>query len=219
MGNAAHPVVSLDHRGRSITTFVVFDAAQRMAELEEGQELEILTDEFEPFEHDIAAWCAAVGHLMLVSESTEKGHRFVIGKGAAAPTGRKLALVLSADGLLELLSPLAFSLAAALEGVDVHVYLQGPAVRVASSRYRPRIHGWGRPFSRFAARGLAKAGHVEAQEKLRQLRTLGAHLYLCGGSMQPFKVRREDLIFDDVPIVEYLTFMSVMKDADIQLYV
>ena len=42
---------------------------------------------------------------------------------------------------------------------------------------------------------------------------------MCGGSLQPFKVRREDLLFDDVPIVEYLSFVRVLEDADIQLYV
>jgi predicted peroxiredoxin len=66
---------------------------------------------------------------------------------------------------------------------------------------------------------MTKAGHIPAQEKLGQLRSLGAHLYVCGGSLQPFKVKTEDLIFDDLPIVEYLTFMSIMEQADIHLYV
>ena len=66
---------------------------------------------------------------------------------------------------------------------------------------------------------MTKAGHIPAQEKLAQLRSLGAHIYVCGGSMEPFKVSREDLIFDDLPIVEYLTFMAIMEEADIQLYI
>jgi hypothetical protein len=37
--------------------------------------------------------------------------------------------------------------------------------------------------------------------------------------MPAFKVRREDLIFDDLPIVEYLTFVKVLEDADIPLYI
>jgi len=66
---------------------------------------------------------------------------------------------------------------------------------------------------------MSRAGHIPAQEKLRQLRSLGAHLYVCGGSLQPFKVSRDDFIFDDLPIVEYLTFTSIMERADIHLYV
>ncbi len=42
---------------------------------------------------------------------------------------------------------------------------------------------------------------------------------MCGPSMQHFKVKRDDLVFDDFPIVEYLTFMSIMEEADIHLYV
>jgi predicted peroxiredoxin len=84
--------------------------------------------------------------------------------------------------------------------------------------FRPRLRGWARPFSRFAASGLAKAGHVSAQEKLRQLRSLGAHLYVCGPSLQHFKVAKENLIFDGLPVVEYLTFAAVMEQADVHIY-
>ena len=37
--------------------------------------------------------------------------------------------------------------------------------------------------------------------------------------MPAFKVRREDLVFDDLPIVEYMTFVKVLEGADIQLYI
>jgi predicted peroxiredoxin len=65
---------------------------------------------------------------------------------------------------------------------------------------------------------MAKTGHIPAQDKLRQLRRLGAHLYVCGPSMQHFKVKRDDLIFDDVAVVEYLTFMAVMQQTDVHIY-
>lgn len=128
-------------------------------------------------------------------------------------------MVISSAGLEELLSPLGFALGAALEGIDVNLYFQGPAVKVLTRGFRPKLSGWARPFSRFAAAGMTKSGHIPAQDKLRQLQSLGAHIYLCGGSLEPFKVRREDLIFDDVAIVEYLAFMEIMETADIQLYV
>ena len=210
---------SLDRRGKTITTFVVFDAAAELQTMNEGEALELVTDDFEPFRADISAWCQATGHLLVSSEKIATENRFVIEKGSPKTKDTRLAMIISDHGLEELLSPLGFALGAALEGIDVHLYFQGPAVRVLTKGFRPKLKGWARPFSRFAAAGMTNEGHIPAQEKLRQLRSLGAHLYVCGGSLQPFKVSREDLIFDDLPIVEYLTFMSIMEEADIHLYV
>ena len=210
---------SLDRTGRTITTFVVFDAVTELDTMREGEVLELLTDDFEPFEFDIAAWCRATGHGLLSSERVGPGRRFLIEKRAPIAKKTALAMVISDDGLEELLSPLGFALGAALEGITVNLYFQGPAVRVLTKGFHPKLKGWGRPFSRFAAAGMARTGHIAAQDKLRQLRSLGAYLYVCGGSLGHFKVNREDFVFDDVPIVEYLTFMSVMEDADIHLYI
>jgi len=210
---------SVDGVGKSITTFVVFEAAATLEDMAEGEVLEILTDEFEPFVWDISAWTKATGHRLALSESTADGHRFLVEKRQATVRDTKLAMVLSSDGLLDLLSPLGFALAAALEGIDVHLYFQGPGVRVLTKRFRPKLPGLSRPFSRFAIKGMKKAGHIPPHDKLRQLHSLGADIYVCGGSLQPFKVSKEDFIFDDLPIVEYFSFMSVMEDADVQLYV
>lgn len=215
----ASPTASLDRRGKTITTFVLYDAAAQLQRLSEGEVLEVVTDEFEPFEPDIEAWCQATGHVLLASEPIAEGHRFLIEKRIPKVKETSLAMVISSDRLDELLSPLGFALGAALEGLHVHLYFQGPAVRVLTKGFRPRLHGWARPFSRFAAAGMARAGHIPAQDKLRQLRTLGARIYVCGGSMPAFKVRREDLIFDDLPVVEYLSFVPILEDADITLYV
>jgi len=210
---------SLDRRGKTITTFVVFDAATELKTMNRGEVLELLTDDFEPFSEDISAWCQATGHVLASWKKTASGYRFLIEKGSPKAKETRLAMIISSDGLEELLSPLGFALGAALEGIDVHLYFQGPAVRVLTKGFQPKLKGWARPFSRFAAAGMTKAGHIPAQEKLWQLRSLGAHLYVCGGSLQPFKVKREDLVFDDLRIVEYLTFMSIMEEADIHLYV
>lgn len=51
------------------------------------------------------------------------------------------------------------------------------------------------------------------------LRSLGAHLYVCGPSMEHYKVRSSDLAFDGVIVAEYLTFMEVMGNADVHVYV
>lgn len=214
--NTTIPV--LDRRGKSISTAIVFDVAAELDQMAEGDRLDIITDDFKPIEEDIAAWCRMREHRLIESTATPAGQRYIIEKGTGRRRDTRLAMVISSDGLEELLSPLAFALAAALEGMDVNLYFQGPAVRVLTRNYRPKLKGWARPFSRFAAAGMAKTGHVAAAVKLQQLRSLGAKIYVCGGSMPHFKVSPEDLMFDDLPLVEYLTFMEVMEQADVTLY-
>lgn len=209
---------TLDGRGKSITTFVVYEASQQLDKMADGEVLEILTDDFEPFGADIAAWCEATGHRLVESTPTHEGLRFFIEKRSREPSGKRLAMVISTNGLEELLSPLGFALAAALEGIEVSLYFQGPAVRVLARGFRPKLRGWSRPFSRFAAAGMSRSGHIPAQAKIEQLRSLGARLYVCGPSMEHFNVAKDELLFEDLPIVEYLTFMRVMEQADIHLY-
>jgi predicted peroxiredoxin/TusA-related sulfurtransferase len=209
----------LDMRGKTITTFIAYETAQRLADLAEGETLELLTDAADDIDNDIRAWCRASGQDLVSAERTPVTCRYVIMKSPRRPQARSMAAVISDPGLEELLSPLGFALAAALEGIDVSLYFQGPAVRVLSRGFTEKLHGPARPFSRFARAGLARAGHLPAQEKLGQLQTLGAHIYACGPSMQHFKVAKTDLAFDDVTIAEYLTFTEAMANADIHLFV
>ena len=58
------------------------------------------------------------------------------------------------------------------------------------------MHGIGRPFSRFPRNGLARVGHISPQEKLIQLQELGARLFVCGPSMDHYKVDPIDLAVD-----------------------
>ncbi|MFQ5811701.1 MAG: DsrE family protein [Anaerolineae bacterium] len=116
------------------------------------------------------------------------------------------------------LLPLGFALGAALEGIDVHIYFQGPATRVLTKNFKAQLQGINRPFSGFARKGMAKTGHIPPQDKLRQLRELGAHFYVCGPSMEHFKVKKSEFIFDDVIVAEYLTFMEIMNKADIHIF-
>lgn len=212
------PTQALDRRGKTISTFVVFDAATALRDMGEGEVLELLCDDFAALESDVAAWCEATGHRLLSRDLVPEGRRFLIAKGSRPADARGVALVISSDGLEELLTPLGFALAAALEGSEVALFIQGPAVRVLTRGFQPKLRGWSRPFTRFAASGLAQTGHIPAQDKLRQLHGLGAKLYLCGPSMQHFKVDPAELVLADLPQVEYLTFMAVMQRADVHIY-
>ena len=209
----------LDMRGKSITTFIAYETLKRLTDLADGESLELLTDASEEIDNDIRAWCRTRGQELAAARHTDVSQQYIITKRPLRPSGKRYAAVISNAGLEELLSPLAFALAAALEGSDVSLYFQGPAVRVLASGFAEHLHGPNRPFSRFARAGLTKAGHIPAQEKLRQLQALGAHLYICAGSMQHFKVAKTDLAFSGVTIAEYLTFMEAMSRADINVFV
>ncbi len=209
---------SLDMRGKTITTFIAYETLKQLGDLTDGESLELLTDAREEIDNDIRAWCRTRGQELTAAGQTDGSQQYVITRQPLRPSGKRYAAVISDAGLEELLSPLAFALAAALEGSDVSLYFQGPAVRVLAKGFTEHLHGPGRPFSRFARAGLTRAGHIPAQEKLRQLQALGARLYACAGSMQHFKVARTDLAFSDVTVAEYLTFMETMASADINVF-
>ena len=189
----------MDMRGKSITTYILYHVSRELAEQGEGDVLEILTDRSEAIENDMRAWCRMTGHTLLDASVQGEEQCFRIKKEAIRQQiDGKVAVVVSNAGLEELLSPLGFALGAALSGAAVSVYLQGPAVRVLKRGFKAHLPGIMRVFSGFARKGMADTGHISAPEKLAQLRELGAKIYMCGPSMQHFKVRKDELIFDDV---------------------
>ncbi len=211
-------MTSLDLRGKTITTFILYEAHHALQNRAVGDRIELVTDAFPAIDPDVEAWCRTTGNPLIEMVVDGEARRYVIENGPQRRSGHKLAAVISDDGLFELLSPLGFALAAALEGDDVSIYFLGPAVRVLAEGYTAKMHGPGRPFSRFARSGLAKVGHIAPQDKITQLQELGAQLYACGPSMDHYKVDQADLAFDDVIVSEYLTFMEQMHSADIHLY-
>ena len=208
----------VDARGLTITTAIALAAHEALAELAVGDELELLVDPFPAVVPDLQAWCRANGHELFEVSEEGKSRRVRVCKGGAQTHEQRVAIVVSSDGLEELLSPLGFALAAALGGARVSVYLQGPAVHVLAPGFRVRLRGLGRPFSRFARSGLERAGNVAPATKLRQLQSLGGRLYVCGPSLAHFHVDPNRLAFDEVVVCEYLSFMEVMRQADVQLY-
>lgn len=209
----------LDLRGKMITTFIAFEIATELDHVDVGGRIEFITDEHPAIERDLRTWAEANKHRIIEAKAAEDRRRFVIEKGIGPDRNHSMAIVISTAGLEELLSPLGFALAAALEGVDVQLYFQGPGVRVLRRGFRPTLTGWWRrPFTRMAASGMTQAGHIAAQDKLHQLVALGARIHACAPSLDRFGVATEELLFDDIAQIEYLTFMAIMKDADVQLY-
>jgi predicted peroxiredoxin/TusA-related sulfurtransferase len=215
---AAASAASLDLRGLTITTAIAYAIHEALEPLAQGEALEVTIGTAPALVPDLEAWTRQSGHGLEVVDEDAAGSRLRITKGQAERSGHHVAIVISQAGLEELLSPLGFALAAALEGAAVSVYIQGPAVRVLRPGWSATLPWPMRPFTRFARTGLEAAGHVAAIEKLRQLRSLGGRVYACGPSLAHFGVDPHDLALPDVIVCEYLTFMAVMQEADVQLY-
>jgi predicted peroxiredoxin/TusA-related sulfurtransferase len=210
---------TIDLRGKTITTYVLYYTVEKLQPMHEGEILEVVTDNYKAIQNDVLAWTRMTGHKLRDHVEKENYYIFYIEKSSPIERESTLALVISNNGLTELLSPLGFALAAALEGIDVYLYFQGPAVKVLKRDFKAKLKGFGRPFSKAARNGMAKVGHISPQDKLHQLRSLGAHIYVCAPSMDHYKVEQDELIFDDIILAAYLTFTEIMHNADIQIYV
>lgn len=215
---APQPTTRIDARGQLVSTHMLFEVVTALEGIELGETLELITDDFPALNADIRSWSQITGHELLSTGSTGDEVYYVIRKGECAPTVSRMALVVSNDGLEELLSPLGFALAAALEGLHVSVYLQGPAVRALVPGFKPKLRGFRRMFSPFARRDLERAGHDHPLQKLRQIIQCGGDIYACGPSIRHFRVDTSTLALGEVKVVEYATFVPVMNEADIQIY-
>ncbi len=210
--------LTLDVRGKTITTYMAYHAEKRLSSMKDGEVLELVTGNYEAFESDLRAWTRKRGYPMLEVEKNTEFERYYIEKATPKKNPTKVAMIISDPGLTTLLSPLGFSLAAALEGAEVHIYFQGPAVKMFEQGFNAQLSGWSRPFSMFARDQIEATGHSPPQEKLRQLRSLGAKLYICAPSLDYFDTDRSKFIFEDIPVVAYLTFMEIVSEADVQFF-
>lgn len=216
MGSEANEV---DGRGLSISTAILYEVVTALDSLDPGGEVRVRADATPVIDSDLRAWARRSGHELAAVEEAAGERRYRIRKTDRPMSRPAWAFVISDPGLEELLSPLGFALAAALGGSRVALYFQGPGVRVLERGFRERLTGPHRaPFSRFARRGLGKSGHPSPQEKLRQLRGLGARIYACGPSMEHFKVSAGNLLFDDIRIVAYPSFAEEMEAAGVQIF-
>ena len=208
----------VDGRGRSISTAILYEVVRALRALTPGDEVRVRTDPLPAVDSDMRAWCRTTGHELVEVGEVDGARDYVIRKASEVRKQPAWAVVISNPGLEELLSPLGFALGAALGGSAVALYFQGPAVRVLTRSFSETLPGWQRPFSAFARRGLARAGHPPPHEKLRQLEDLGARIYICGPSMVHFKVAAADLMLTEIHVAAYPTFVEEMNNAGVQVF-
>jgi len=199
----------LDLRGTGLTTEIVARAINRLEVMSAGEALSIQVDAEEAIDNDLRSWCEATGNHLIRVEDVEESRIYVIEKGISMSVVHRLALVISSPEHDHLEAPLSLSLAAALEGVDVSIFFEGPAVRLLAAASEVGSRLW---FRRARSRTLS-----EAHARLQQIHDLGGHLYASERALAEFGLAGETLAFDRVTHAEYLTFLPVMEEADIQL--
>ncbi len=198
----------LDLRGNGLTTDIVARAINRLDAMSAGEALALRVDAGEAVDNDLRAWCAATGNHLLDVEERGDTRLYVIEKGVPVTVVHKLALVISSPDHGHLEAPLSLALAAALEGVGVSIFFEGPAISILTTGFRgSRKRFW----------SSRKAARDEAVDRLRQIHDLGGDLYACERALRDHHVGADDFAFDRVIHAEYLTFLPVMEEADIQL--
>ena len=199
----------LDLRGNGVTTDIVARAINRFEAMAAGESLSLEVDAGEAIDNDLRAWCEATGnHLITVVD--HGAHRtYIIEKGVPVSVVHKLAMVISTPEHDHLVAPLSLALAAALEGVEVSIFFEGQAVRILTA-------GYAGPTSSLFGRKRHKVRR-EAHDRVRQIHDLGGDLYACERALNEHLLKPIDLAFDRIIHAEYLTFLPIMEEADIQL--
>jgi predicted peroxiredoxin len=219
--NAAQPFDTTMHfPGKKISSYVLYEVAHSINGMQMDDRLRVVTENYPALKNDILTWVRISGIEMVSSSDFPDSSVYVFQKSAigADSSRTKVAMVISKDDLENLLTPLGFALSSAISGADVSIFFQGPAVRVLKSGFNEKLPGFNAIFSGFARNGLKKIGHLPPQDKVRQLKELGAHFYICGPSMEHFKVKSDELIFDDITKSEYFTVFELFRNANVQVF-
>jgi TusA-related sulfurtransferase/predicted peroxiredoxin len=198
----------LDLRGNGLATDIVARAINRLDAMKAGEALSLEVDSDEAIDSDLRAWCEATGNHLLEIEDHGDTRTYLIEKGVPIKVVHKMALVLSSAAHDHLEAPLSLAQAAALEGVGVSIFFEGPAVAILTAAF---------PTTGSGLRRSRRTARRDAFERVRQIHDLGGDLYACERSLRQHHVRREEIAFERVIHAEYLTFLPVMEDADIQL--
>jgi predicted peroxiredoxin/TusA-related sulfurtransferase len=210
--------VGIDVRGKTVTAYIISEIRRSLDKMEVGEVLEVVTERFAAIEPDLRTWCRMTSQPLRGVEKAATFERYYIEKAPMPVLRKKVAMVISDAGLEELLSPLGLAMSAALAGADVHLYFQGPAVHVLEKGFKPKLSGGLRSwFSGFARKALEQMGQSHPHVKLSRLLQLGAHIYVCGPSLDYFGVDPKDFAFSGILISEYPTFIEQMLSANVAM--
>ena len=210
---------ALDFSGKKISGFVICKLSEKLDVLPLNESVKIKTENYKAIQQDLFAWGKMTGNKIVLLDNNQQSLTFKITKVAdKINKGESFSIIISDKGLEELLSPLGFSVGAALSGYQVNIYFQGPAVKVLEKGFKEKLKGFNSIFSGFARSGLSKIGHSPAQDKLRILEKYGAKFYVCQPSMEHFNLKEQNITFSNIVICEYFTFLEVLEKSDIKFF-
>ena len=209
----------LDFSGKTISGFIICKLSEKLDVLPLNGSVKIKTENYKAIQQDLFAWSRMTGNKIAILENNQQNLTFEVTKIAdKINKGKSFSIIISNKGLEELLSPLGFSVGAALSGYQVNIYFQGPAVKVLEKGFKEKLKGFNSIFSGFARSGLSKIGHSPAQDKLRILEKYGAKFYVCQPSMEHFNLKEQNIAFSNIVICEYFTFLEVLDKSNIKFF-
>jgi predicted peroxiredoxin len=219
IANHSYAQEIIDLSGIKISNYVVLKISENLQKIRLNESVKIKTDNYKAVKQDLEAWSRISGNRVNIIENKENSLIYQIDKQVETRSnGKKYSIIISDNELGSLISPLGLSVCAALSGYQVNIYFQGPAVRVLKKGFKEKLKGFNVIFSGFARNGLAKIGNPPAQEKLKILEKLGAKFYVCQPSMNRYKVKETDIVFPNIVICEYYTFIEVMNNSELKFF-
>jgi predicted peroxiredoxin/TusA-related sulfurtransferase len=209
----------LDFSGKTISGFIIVKLSEKLDVLQINESVKIKTENYKAIQQDLYSWSRMSGNKIVLIDNNQQNLTFEVTKLVdKINKGKSFSIIVSDKGLEELLSPLGFSVGAAMSGYQVNIYFQGPAVKVLEKGFKEKLKGFNSIFSGFARSGLVKIGHSPAQNKLRILEKYGAKFYVCQPSMEHFNLKEKDIAFSNIVICEYFTFLEVLEKSDIKFF-
>ena len=204
--------------GKKITASIINSISIVLDSAKVGDYLDFKVDNYAAIDNDLKAWSMITGNKVELTNTSTYFKTYRVIKTTAGSIEKSFAIILSNEGTEELLSPLGFAWAAALSGMDVSIYFQGPAVKVLEKGFKDRRSGLNALFSGATHRRLAGTGYISPREKIAELNRLGVVFYVCQPSLDHHRLKAKELMFDDIILSEYLTFMQVVSGSDIKFY-
>jgi predicted peroxiredoxin len=202
--------------GKNTSAFIINSLSIILDSAAIDDYLDFKVDKHDAIDNDLATWSQISGNKLILIERTELHQTYRVVKKKESLSGKRLALMVSEEGKEELISPIGLAWAAALSGMDVDIYFQGPAVKVLDRGYEESFNRSDKIFNGAARNGLDEIGHISTREKIEELHRLGARFYVCEPSMNYFKIKRSRLFLTEITMTEHQIFMQIVADADIR---
>ncbi|PVH79420.1 hypothetical protein DL98DRAFT_516058 [Cadophora sp. DSE1049] len=171
--------------------------------------------------HDICLWCEKTGNHLITSEHTSEDEdiRCIIQKGERRPRERKMVVVMSTANLETIVGVLEKAIGGCVLGMDVSLFFEGTGVRLLQTGYRVRCPGIFGGFRTNRIKDeLKRVGKLLPKDAIEMLEELGANFFVCGSSLETFRVEEEQISVSKYEIVSGVRLIDLLALRDINLF-